>query len=157
MSYGPDLSETYRLVGVYTGKILKGVLQVQRKHVHAQEYVFENKGENEKTVVVDCDLRRAQLHQRLGLARRFGGKIDREPLHTRHRGDRLAHALALDHEHPPLPAAAAEGRGRHQQRLRRAPRRLRQGRSRDGLEPRPHRDIHQHHRGQGFLRHPLLE
>jgi putative ABC transport system substrate-binding protein len=25
MSYGPDLSETYRLVGVYTGKILKGV------------------------------------------------------------------------------------------------------------------------------------
>jgi putative ABC transport system substrate-binding protein len=25
MSYGPDLSETYRLVGVYTGKIVKGV------------------------------------------------------------------------------------------------------------------------------------
>jgi putative ABC transport system substrate-binding protein len=25
MSYGPDLQETYRLVGVYTGKILKGV------------------------------------------------------------------------------------------------------------------------------------
>ncbi|MGD9767928.1 MAG: ABC transporter substrate-binding protein, partial [Pseudolabrys sp.] len=25
MSYGPDLSETYRLVGVYTGKILRGV------------------------------------------------------------------------------------------------------------------------------------
>jgi putative ABC transport system substrate-binding protein len=31
MSYGPDASEAYRLVGVYTGRVLKGVKPADRR------------------------------------------------------------------------------------------------------------------------------
>jgi hypothetical protein len=41
-----------------TGKILKGVLRLTRKHVATQDYVIENKDEKEKQVVVEHPFRR---------------------------------------------------------------------------------------------------
>jgi hypothetical protein len=38
---------------IQMGKIVKGVLQLTRKHVFGQDYIIENKGEHDKVVVIE--------------------------------------------------------------------------------------------------------
>ena len=40
-----------------TGKIVKGVLELQRKHVFTQDYVAENKADKDKTLIVEHPFR----------------------------------------------------------------------------------------------------
>jgi hypothetical protein len=42
---------------VQTGKIVKGVLQLTRKHVSGQDYIVENKGDHDKVIVIEHPLR----------------------------------------------------------------------------------------------------
>jgi hypothetical protein len=42
---------------IQTGKIVKGVLQLTRKHVSGQDYLVENKGDHDKVVVIEHPLR----------------------------------------------------------------------------------------------------
>ncbi len=42
---------------VQTGKIVKGVLFVSRKHVFSQDYQFENKSDHDKSLIVEHPLR----------------------------------------------------------------------------------------------------
>jgi hypothetical protein len=59
ISYGVDLqvlvdgTKTQDTDAIQTGKIVKGVLWVTRKLVHTQNYTAENKGETDKTLVVE--------------------------------------------------------------------------------------------------------
>ena len=63
LSYGVDLqlvidnSSAYQTDGVVTGKIVKGVLQLQTKHVASREYRVENKSEDEKTILIEHPFR----------------------------------------------------------------------------------------------------
>ncbi len=65
LSYGIDLQtsavvkdlDTAKEQSVTAGKIVKGALVVTRKLVAAKEYSFENKGDHDKTVVVEHPLR----------------------------------------------------------------------------------------------------
>ncbi len=73
-------------------------------------------GSGEKTVVVDCDLRRAQMHQRLGLSREPGFTdffVRHEPLSALLRPTRGRQPLRADRGPPaPEPARAARAQGR---------------------------------------------
>src|SRR5205085_4120441 len=42
---------------IQTGKIIKGVLHITRKNVFVQEYAAENKGEKDKTLIVEHPIR----------------------------------------------------------------------------------------------------
>ena len=59
ISYGVDLqvlvdaTKNKQDDSVLSGKMVKGVLTVCRRHVFTQEYVAENKGERDKTLVVE--------------------------------------------------------------------------------------------------------
>ncbi len=63
LSYGIDLRVTANVKdlrnrqNVVSGKIVKGVLTVTNKSVSAKEYSFENKGDRDKTVVIEHPLR----------------------------------------------------------------------------------------------------
>ena len=65
LSYGIDLQtsvvvkdlDTTKEQTVTAGKIVKGALVVTRKYVSAKEYGFENRGDHDKTVVVEYPLR----------------------------------------------------------------------------------------------------
>jgi succinoglycan biosynthesis transport protein ExoP len=76
-------------------------------------YLLANAGE--KTVVVDCDLRRAQLHQRLGLAREAGFTdtfVRKEPLAALLKPTSIANLFALTAGPlPPNPPALLARRG----------------------------------------------
>jgi hypothetical protein len=59
LSYGVDLqvvadaAKNEQSSAILSGKIVKGVLQLQRRHVHQQTYVFENKAGRARTVVIE--------------------------------------------------------------------------------------------------------
>src|SRR5262249_16687343 len=61
--YGIDLqvqvnaTKTKDEQSITSGKIVKGVLQIQRKHVFTQDYVAENKGDTDKTLIVEHPVR----------------------------------------------------------------------------------------------------
>ena len=63
LSYGVDLqlvidnNGSHQADAVVTGKIVKGVLQLQTKHVASREYRAENKGDDEKTLVIEHPVR----------------------------------------------------------------------------------------------------
>jgi hypothetical protein len=63
LSYGIDLElivnveNQHHTSTVETGKLVKGVLHLTRKHIARVEYVAENKGEKDKTLVVEHALR----------------------------------------------------------------------------------------------------
>jgi hypothetical protein len=63
ISYGIDLqvqvnaSKTKDEQSITSGKIVKGVLHIQRKHVFTQEYVAENKGDADKTLIIEHPVR----------------------------------------------------------------------------------------------------
>ena len=63
ISYGVDLQmlvdakNNKQEDAIIAGKIVKGVLWVTRKHVLAQTYVAENKGDKDKTLIVEHPLR----------------------------------------------------------------------------------------------------
>src|SRR5438045_8552969 len=58
-SYGIDLQMTVDPTkhkqdsAIQTGKIVKGVLQIQRKNVSTQEYLADNKSDHEKTLIIE--------------------------------------------------------------------------------------------------------
>ena len=59
ISYGVDLqvlvdaTKNKQESAVQTGKIVKGVLTVTRKLVHSQDYAAENKGDRDKTLIIE--------------------------------------------------------------------------------------------------------
>ena len=63
LSYGVDLevvvdnSGGYQTDAVVTGKIAKGVLELQTKHISSREYRAENKSEHEKTLLIEHPVR----------------------------------------------------------------------------------------------------
>ncbi len=63
ISYGIDLqvvvdaTKNRQDSAIRTGKIVKGVLYVTRKHVHSQDYLAENKSDRTKTLIVEHPLR----------------------------------------------------------------------------------------------------
>ncbi len=63
LSYGIDLQVSANVKdlrnrqSIMAGKIVKGVLTVTNKSVSAKEYSFENKGDHDKTVVIEHPLR----------------------------------------------------------------------------------------------------
>ena len=63
ISYGVDLqmlvdsTKNRQDSTVQTGKIVKGVLTVTRKHVFSQDYVAENKSDHDKTLIIEHPLR----------------------------------------------------------------------------------------------------
>jgi hypothetical protein len=64
ISYGIDLemridsTKNRQESAIQTGRIVKGVLHITRRHVHTQEYLAQNKGEREKQLIVEHPLRR---------------------------------------------------------------------------------------------------
>ena len=52
-----DSTKNTQTDAVQTGKIVKGVLVVTRKHVFSQDYVAENKSDHEKTLIIEHPLR----------------------------------------------------------------------------------------------------
>src|SRR5262249_17950863 len=63
LSYGIDLqmlvdnSKNTQVDSILTGKIVKGVLQISRKHVASQDYLAENKSDKDKTLIIEHPLR----------------------------------------------------------------------------------------------------
>ena len=63
ISYGIDLQVVANATknrqedAVQSGKIVKGVLHLRRKHVFTQEYAFESKADTDKTVVIEHPFR----------------------------------------------------------------------------------------------------
>jgi hypothetical protein len=63
LSYGVDLqmlvnaSKNSNESGIVSGRIVKGVLSLQRKHRFTQEYVAENKAEKDKTLILEHPFR----------------------------------------------------------------------------------------------------
>jgi len=63
LSYGVDLqmlvnaTKNKEDTAILSGKIVKGVLNVKRRNVFTQEYVAENKSENDKTLIVEHPFR----------------------------------------------------------------------------------------------------
>ena len=63
LSYGVDLqmlvnaTKNRQTDSILSGKISKGVLYIQRKHVFTQEYVAENKGDKDKTLLIEHPVR----------------------------------------------------------------------------------------------------
>lgn len=63
LSYGIDLqvlvnsTKNKQEDTIQTGKIVKGVLNVSRKHVFTQEYIAENKADKDKTLIVEHPFR----------------------------------------------------------------------------------------------------
>lgn len=63
LSYGIDLqmlvdaTKNTQENRIQTGKIVKGVLHVTRKHVFTQEYLAENKSEKDKTLIIEHPIR----------------------------------------------------------------------------------------------------
>src|SRR3954447_7334182 len=63
LSYGIDLQMTMDATknrtdsAIQTGKIVKGVLWITRKHVSTQEYLADNKSDHEKTLIVEHPIR----------------------------------------------------------------------------------------------------
>lgn len=57
MSYGPDLRETYRLVGVYTGKILKGVRPDDLPVEHSSHFELAINSGTARTLGLDVPAR----------------------------------------------------------------------------------------------------
>jgi hypothetical protein len=59
LSYGVDqqmivdATKVKQDTAIQTGKIIKGVLELTNKQVHAQEYLNENKGDKDKTLVIE--------------------------------------------------------------------------------------------------------
>ncbi len=59
LSYAVDLqmqvnaTNTRQDTAIQTGKIVKGVLHLTRKHIFTQEYVVENKADKDKTVIIE--------------------------------------------------------------------------------------------------------
>ena len=45
---------------VQTGRIVKGVLEVTHKQVFTQEYLSENKGDRDRTLLVEHPVRRVE-------------------------------------------------------------------------------------------------
>jgi len=65
LSYGIDLqmlvnaTKNKEDTAILSGKILKGVLHVKRRNVFTQEYVAENKSENDKTLIIEHPFRQS--------------------------------------------------------------------------------------------------
>ena len=63
VSYGVDLQVIVDATknksdsAIQTGKIIKGILHITRKNVFTQEYTAENKGEKDKTLIVEHPIR----------------------------------------------------------------------------------------------------
>jgi hypothetical protein len=63
ISFGVDLqmlvdsTKNTQTDAIQTGKIVKGVLVVTRKHVFSQDYVAENKSDHDKTLIIEHPLR----------------------------------------------------------------------------------------------------
>src|SRR5438105_12498059 len=63
VSYGVDLqmivdaTKNTSSSSIQTGSILKGVLHLKRKNVFQQEYLAENKGQTDKTMIVEHPIR----------------------------------------------------------------------------------------------------
>jgi prefoldin subunit 5 len=65
LSYGIDLQMLVNATrnkqesAIQTGKIVKGVLHLKRKHLFTQEYVAQNKDEKDKTLIIEHPLRQS--------------------------------------------------------------------------------------------------
>jgi hypothetical protein len=63
LSYGIDLNvkvdntKNTQTSGIVAGRIAKGLLTIERKLVATQEYLVDNKGDNEKTIVIEHPIR----------------------------------------------------------------------------------------------------
>src|SRR5207237_421221 len=63
VSYGVDLQVIVDATknksdsAIQTGKIIKGILHITRKNVFTQEYTAENRGEKDKTLIVEHPIR----------------------------------------------------------------------------------------------------
>jgi uncharacterized protein Veg len=63
LSYGVDLqmvvdnTQNKQENSILTGKIVKGILEVSRKHVFSQDYVADNKSDAEKTLIIEHPIR----------------------------------------------------------------------------------------------------
>jgi hypothetical protein len=63
ISYGIDLqmlvdaTKNNQTSAIQTGRIVKGVLYVTRKHVHTQDYLAENKSDRGKTLIIEHPIR----------------------------------------------------------------------------------------------------
>lgn len=56
-----DASKTKKEDAIQTGKIVKGILHLSRKNLFTQEYVIENKGDREKTVIIEHPFRQGWM------------------------------------------------------------------------------------------------
>jgi len=65
LSYGIDLqmlvnaTKNKEDTAILSGKVVKGVLHVKRRNVFTQEYVAENKSENDKTLIIEHPFRQS--------------------------------------------------------------------------------------------------
>src|SRR5205823_6440423 len=63
LSYGIDLqitvnsTKTRQEARILTGKLVKGVLELQRKTVFTQDYAIENKGDQDKKLIIEHPFR----------------------------------------------------------------------------------------------------